>query len=1036
MPMIEEKHVDVVIAKLGDAMERYQALMFKPVGTVEAAGWPTREHLRMPPDGNREWKPLKAGDVWGGEWENLWIKGSFTVDEALAGQPLFLQAATGAVEAMLWVDGMPVGLYNENAGAAYYSLGSHHTLRITGGAAAGSVLNLALEAYAGHFCAGCMPADRETRRPEDFLRTYRGLTVCTRREDVLAFIMDLRTLMQLAECLPETSFRRAKVRAALVEVSRTLVHMPAEREEEAWRDSLARARAIMAEPLSRKNGPSAPYAALVGHSHMDTAWLWPVDETIRKCARTYALALSMMEQYPEYIFIQSSALHAYWMEKQYPMLFQRMQEKVKEGRWEPNGGVWVECDCNVTGGEAMVRQFLRGQRYTRQAFGYTSDTFWLPDTFGYSAAIPQILKGVGIRYFCTTKLSWNDTTAFPMDTFLWKGLDGSAVMAHFNTTHSWPDAKHLITSLEGGSGSKNFVAHKQVNDSRLVAYGFGDGGGGPMFEMLEASRRVQDLEGCPRSYHSTVSDYLHRLEAEADLPTYTGELYLQLHRGTLTQRHEVKRNNRKGEIALRSLEMAQVWAMLAGKAVRAADIQPLWDTLLMNQFHDILPGTCITEVYERAIPEMRRMIEEAEEKTQALLQGGGAGFTLVNPLSWERNDTQYLDVPGYAQDRVSQRVDRLCGGEALAVAPVIPAMGAASIALTDTPCDAPSPFAYDGRCLTTPYAEIIFDESGSMASFIDRANGRQLVREAPLNRFYMGEDVPALWDCWDINADTLDMLVPQERLLERQVVSDGPLQLRIRSHYAIGPRSELWQDMVFHAQSPRIDFETRVDWQDKHHLLKVGFDLDILADRIRNEVQFGHLERPTTRNDSREQAMFEVCNHKWSDLSENRYGAALANDCKYGISCEGGHMMLTLHKGGTHPDECGDVGVHAFTYSFLPHMGGFAAETVIRPAYELNMPALVAAGAADMPQLAQVDAPNVIVEAVKLAEDDEGALIYRLYEAERSAVTATLTLPGKPLRAELTNLLEEPEAPLELEGNQIRLGFRAFEIKTVKVYYR
>jgi len=263
-----------------------------------------------------------------------------------------------------------------------------------------------------------------------------------------------------------------------------------------------------------------------------------------------------------------------------------------------------------------------------------------------------------------------------------------------------------------------------------------------------------------------------------------------------------------------------------------------------------------------------------------------------------------------------------------------------------------------------------------------------------------------------------------------------PLQLRIRSRYAIGPSSVLEQDMVFHANSPRIDFETRVDWKDKHQLLKVGFDLDILAARVRNEVQFGHLERPTTRNDSDEMAMFEVCNHRWSDLSENRYGAALLNDCKYGMSCEEGNMMLTLHKGGTHPDECGDVGVHTFTYSFLPHMGGFDAETTIRPAYELNMPAMCTTGMVEMPQLAKVDAPNVIIESVKLAEDDNGALIYRLYEAERSATCATLTLPGAPVSAEVTNMLEETEEKLQLCDNQVKLSFRAFEIKTIKVKYR
>ena len=372
---------------------------------------------------------------------------------------------------------------------------------------------------------------------------------------------------------------------------------------------------------------------------MDTAWLWPTAETVRKNARTIANQLSLMEQYPEYRFLQSASCHTAWMQREYPALFERMREAVAQGRYEMNGAVWVECDCNLVGGEALIRQFLWGQRYTRDTFGVLSDCFWLPDTFGYSAAIPQIMRGFGVKYFLTTKLAWNDTNTFPYETFTWRGIDGTDVLAHFFVMDTWPDPKGLLERVNG-VGYRDCLHNKQISHQRLIAFGYGDGGGGPQFEMIETARRLADLEGCPRVRYSSASKFMQSLEAEGrEFPEYRGELYLELHRGTLTGKQQIKKNNRMAETALHDLELVTVLAAVhSGAPACGAACRPLWETLLVNQFHDILPGSCIPEAHDESLRQTTALLEEAGRRLDATLRPEQMGGVL-NPLGFARTDT-------------------------------------------------------------------------------------------------------------------------------------------------------------------------------------------------------------------------------------------------------------------------------------------------------------------------------------------------------------------------------------------------------------
>lgn len=1034
--------------KAARLVKTYTPLIFHPVAALAVEYFETQEHLRSVPDEGHDWKPAKPGTAWGGPWMSAWFRAEFRVPQNLAGKPLFLRARTDALEAMLWVDGEPKGIFTHAREGA--QIGNHHALLVTPQAREGATLHLALEAYAGHPCEGSQPFDTassQMRYPDRYPRRFDAMDIAVRCDDIMNFVFDLQTLVQLFGSLPENSFRRGKIARVLEEIFALVPQDPQCAPEAEWRPALARAREAMSASLASPAEPSAPQAGLVGHSHLDTAWMWTLDETARKAARTYSNVLSLMDQYPEFTFIQSTPFHAELMRRHYPSVWNGIARRVAEGRWEPNGGMWIECDCNLTGGESMIRQFLKGIRFTREHFNYTPDTFWLPDTFGYNAAIPQIMLGCGLKYFLTTKLTWNEVNTFPYDTFWWQGLDGSRVLAHFNDIQCWPDPETLIAKLQGGGAKdfrsvENYVQHKDVNDRRLISYGMGDGGGGPQFEMIEMARRCADLEGCPKAGHTTVSRFMSELEQTMVAPpVHAGELYVEGHRGSLTSIHEIKRGNRKAEIALRDAEFLVVANGLSGDGAIRDRLAASWETLLINQFHDILPGTSIPEVHDRAITELGGVITEARRiACEAAGKATGTTLSLWNTLSWDRKGI--ITAAGIPEGFVPsgdlpwQKVPDFDDRQTLLLQADIPALGAVHFPL-EPGKDAgagsgPGCFQYDGRSLTSPHLAIEFDAAGWIRSLRIPATDREICRSGgALNLFLLGEDVPEAWDNWDIDDDQSLKLRPQEEMLSREVIADGPLQFRLRSVFRIGSGSLLTQDLVLHADSARIDFVSRVDWRERHALLKVAFQTALLPRSARHEIPFGHVERPVFRNNRFETVKFEVCNHKWTDLSETRHGVALLNDCKYGISVEGGEMRLSLMKGGLHPDPRGDAGRHEFTYSLLPHEGGFSADAVIRPAYELNTEVVCGSGPSRA-SLFAISESNILCEAVKPAEDGRGYIV-RLYEAEGSSCRADLHFRDCPSAVRMTNFLEEDGPEVPFSENTIELRFHAFEIVTLRI---
>ncbi len=1026
--MICENYSNRMCRKLEQVNKIYAQMMYDKVDEIkDLAGLETLEHLRaVPKDGLTK---LEPNTVWGGEYVNLWVVGTYTVPEELAGKSLWLIPKTDAYETLYFKNGVPDGIFNSKGDY----MGIMHSVQpLTLDAKAGEKIEVALECYAGHFQADDNPYNyygQAVPHGGDYKHRFESLDVCVVNSDIYDFVFNLNITTQMAQRLNGNNFVRARARTACEQIFANIIQYPDHHTSDRILDSVKRCNEIMHEFLKKTHADSSRgKVGIIGSSHLDTAWLWPVSETIRKSARTFSNVCSLMDRYPEYKFIQSSALHLDWLKRYYPDVFERISKYIKEGRYEPNGGVWVECDCNITSGELMARQFLYGQLYTRKHFDYTADCFWLPDTFGYNAAIPQIMQESDVKYFYTTKMGWNDLNRFPYTTFKWKGIDGTTVLTHLHRIDVSPDVNDVVGNIED-------ISNKQGFERKLLPFGHGDGGGGPTSAMLEKARRIEDVEGLPETYYTTVSDFMKTAEeVENELPTYAGELYLELHRGTLTQMHDIKRTNRKCEFALHDMDYFNV---LAGKD-KDEKTQELYEVLLTNQFHDILPGTCYTGVTQKSVAENTATIKEANEiseKTAKTLTDND-GVTFFNTTSFDRCDTITKDDTGlYPEGTTVQCYTDLKGNKKVIIGGVeIDALSAVSYKLTDKANEGTSPFKFSNNTLETPFAKVVFDENGGIASFFDKDAERELRREGcePLNTFYTGEDVPNAWDNWDIDYETMLKINPQKELISFEVVSDGALAFIIRASFKVGFHSTLTQDIIFYADTAKVDFHTVIDWHDKHTLLKTAFDVDINSLTVKNEIQFGHIDRPTTENNNYEAAKFEVCNHKWTDISESRYGVAILNDCKYGISAGNCNLRLTLHKSGTHPDVTGDEGVHEVTYSFLPHNAPFNVDSVIKPAYLLNIPVFSVDGMLkeEFKPVVGIDADNIICEAIKPAELVKGAYVARLYEAERCRTNAKIYVGKDVKKVYRTNILEDIKSELEIKDGVVDYSFRPFEIAT------
>ena len=803
----------------------------------------------------------------------------------------------------------------------------------------------------------------------------------------------------------------------------------------AYYESLEKASAFIHDEFYGKlcTPEGKPIVTCVGHTHIDVEWLWARAQTREKIQRSFATAASLMERYPEYKFMLSQPELYRYLKEEAPEKYEELKALVKEGRWEPEGAMYVESDCNLISGESLIRQILQGKKFFMDEFGVDCKILFLPDVFGYSAAMPQILKKSGIRHFVTSKISWNETNMMPVDCFLWKGIDGSEIFTNFLTTQNYTGPEAANNTTYGGiltpsqiKGTWNRFQQKAYVNRAMTTYGYGDGGGGPTRKMLETQRRLsKGIPGMPVTITDTLLNHLDKQREEFDrgcesnrrTPKWVGELYLEFHRGTYTSVARIKRNNRKSEWMLQLSEALSYTDLLHGGSYDGEGLYKKWTKVLHNQFHDIIPGSSIKEVYEGTDADYAGIRSYCEDlirdklSTLAASVAGEKGLLVYNPLGFERAGAITVD------------------GRTLELSRNIPAFG---WAVLDTP-QAENTVSIQGFTAENAHYCLTLDRAGRIESLFDKDYGRSVL-SAPGNELQIYEDFPREYDNWEIS----DYYKQKQWILDSDAIvepiTDGSRSgFRITKQYM---RSRIVQDLWLYSESRRIDFETKIDWHEHHQILKAAFPLDILTNTATYEIQFGHVQRPTHENTFWDKAKFEVYGHKWADLSEPGYGVSLLNDCKYGHSAEGSTLKLTLLKCGTYPNPEADQGEHIFTYSLLPHSGGFREAGVIREAYSLNQPllALEAKGGGTLPDtfsLVSCDAESVIVETVKKAEADSG-MIVRLYEAFGGKCQANIRIAPGFRKAFLCDLMEKQLEELPIRDNTVTLPVHNFEIITLK----
>jgi alpha-mannosidase len=800
-----------------------------------------------------------------------------------------------------------------------------------------------------------------------------------------------------------------------------------------------------------------------GNSHIDLSWLWPQSEAVEIVRNTWTTVLQLMREFPDFTFTASSAAAYEWMEEKYPTLFAQIQQRVKEGRWEPIGGMWVEPDLNIPSGESLVRQLLTGTRYFHDKFGVEIKTGWNPDSFGYNWQLPQIYKKSGMDYFVTQKIYWNEVTKFPYKLFWWESPDGSRVLTYF--PHDYGNPIDPVRMAEDVS-----VYEPAMHSPELMhLYGVGDHGGGPTRSMLEnAEQWKRDDSIYPKLFLGTAQpffDELGRKAPQMQIPTWNSELYLEYHRGAYTSQADTKRNNRHNEVLLLNAEKFASVASLWGKPYPQQELNYAWHKVLFNQFHDIMAGSSIAAVYrdaDRDYAEARRIAQESTDASLSAIaaradtNGPGIAIVVYNPLSWPRSESAEISLPG-SFDRATVQDSR--GGQVLSqVVSRDPASHRVTLQFlaTDVPAVGFAVFHAlppagggvvamkihtSGLTMENESVRVVVDKnSGCITSLVDkRGGGEVLAQGACGNLLQAFHDLPHNYDAWNIDANFEDQKWDLNKAESVELTETGPLRAVIRVTKKF-QHSTFVQDLTLAANSPRVDVRTAVDWHEKHVLIKAAFPLSVRSDFATYEIPFGSIQRPTTRNTPAEKARFEVPAQRWADLSDERHGLSILNESKYGYDGKDNVLRITLLRSPAYPDPHADEGHHEFTYSLYPHAGTWNTASTTQRGYELNYPLIAKVELAHVGPLGpehsfvQLEPGNLILTAVKKAEDDDG-LVLRFYEWAGKASTAKLLLPEGATRAVETNLMEKEQGPLAIEQGSVSMPVKPYEIKALKVTF-
>lgn len=998
---------------------------YRPIGTIEVEGFTTMSQLSLAQAKQETYMKFPVGTKWGKKWEYGWFRGSVTLPECAEGERIVLTLGV-APEMLVYVDGKEAGSIDKQ----------HFYITLTDCARAGETYELYAEGYAGHGPreegAGIWPRESiPVPEPSACQCIIKESTFGVWNQQMFLAYADYHTLYELWKKLPENDLRGMKIGEALQEFTyRADFELP----EPERTKSITAARAVLQPLLEKKNGDTAVNYTVFGQSHLDLAWLWTAEETKRKSARTYSNQLALMERYPEYRFLLCSPTVLENLKEYYPDLYRRVKEKVENGQFIPEGAVYIESDTNLPNGESLIQQFVRGKRWFRNELGVDSKMAWLPDTFGFSGALPQIMQGCDVPYFATQKLLRSDPECeqFPYNIFWWEGIDGSKVLSHIykkNNAVFTPDA--LISRWEDDRNQKEKI------DGMFFPFGYGDGGGGPTELMVETYLRCKNLEGLPRCQMESPVDFFERIDGGKVENVYYGELYLAWHRGTYTSQAGIKKGVRKAEFALREVSYLAGLLCLKQNTLKQDEKETLenvmkqveahWNELLFQEFHDILPGSSIERVNEEARSALNNIEKECERLAKKLLLILAGENAIFNSLSWERRIGNGLRVPacgyvcigneenkaGTERQKMECRIDTVSG-------------------------------KFEKVTIHHPRYHVTVDAMGRIVNLQNPATG-YIYESQPMNELKLYQDINVEYDAWELGRMFEEIPVELNRNVEISVEQNDKRVIvtvnRKEEHFT-------WiQDIIFDETADWIEFKTKVDWHERHRILKVDFPTSIYTKEAIEEIQFGYLKRPTHKSRQFEKDMYETCHHKYAALTDGENGLAILNDCKYGISARNSKLSLTVLKAPVMPDMNADQGEHEFSYALYLFDGPFNHSEVPQAGCEFNLKptevrtnatsrAVQAEDAVPAVSFFQVESTHVMIDSCKPAMDVKNAAVLRMYEYMGSAGCCDVYLPAEVKACFVCNMLEEKQYELEIkerDGKKYveRLAFHAFEIKTL-----
>lgn len=998
-----------------------------------------------------QWKDYVMGTAWNQVDAHRWFRTTITIPESMDGKHVEFLITTGREgewdatnpQMIFYLDGQLIQGIDVN----------HREVTISGKAKAGDSYEIAVLAYRGMVEGDLVIHTYLIAVDDRVQKLYYDLLIPLQSAYVLKKADEenyRRVLQSMAPALDALDLRDAY--------------------SEKFYSSIEKAEQILKEAFYSEER-ECPTVSAIGHTHIDIAWLWTVEQTREKVLRSFSTVLRLMEQYPDYKFMSSQPILYQFVKEQEPEMYEKIKERIREGRWEVDGAMWLEADCNLTGGESLVRQIIKGHRFFLEEFGKESKSLWLPDVFGYSAALPQILKKSGIPYFMTTKIAWNQYDQLPNDTFIWKGIDGSEVFAFMPTTTDYDKDQGLNISFSDTRNTTTYTGivnpnmalgtfkrfqNRDLTEDTLMLFGFGDGGGGPTKEMLESAERLKyGIPGIPKIRQEFEQDYFDRTYEKIhdlpDMPTWDGELYFEYHRGTLTSMARNKRSNRKNEILYTQMETASCMAGIEKDEQLQNVLDKGWDILLINQFHDIVPGSSIKPVYEQTDKEYHEIEEAGKEELNRVVSAAVGrlsmekeGVVVMNTQGYERDDLVVLDdgteIPRLVdEDGRNVPAQKTADGRYLLYVSHIPPLGYKKLYETEELLEESTGKEWD-YTFENPFIKVCFNEKMEITSLYEKEAEKELIQEGRCgNVLRTYEDRPMQWDNWDIDVYYQRKPYEADWYSPARVIENGEVRMVVEFECGFLDSTVTQQVCLYH-QIPRIDFRTKADWKTHHVILKTHFPVDVNTTRASYEIQFGNVERETTNNYSWDTAKFEACGHKWADLSENSSGISLLNDCKYGYGIKKGDMSLTLIKSGTYPNEDADIGEHEFTYSIYPHAGRWQEAKTVEMAYNLNVPMLAKRTGrqegcgGEYESFLKCSQESCFVEVIKKAEDGNGVIV-RMYENKNNRVRAQIQTAYPIAHVYECNLLEENEEELTAGKNCFETVFKPYEIKTFRLIF-